>query len=297
MHRRRPGGAAGDRTCRRGHRRRASSGAAASCTPVPGTSGRLAMLDAVECVPTFGVPPTLVVRARRGWPERADLERRGRRGRRRRGRGGRHPPWGGRGRCARRRGRERPDARTSSRRSVAARERGALTVAIADSPGSPMAALADHAIELDTGPEVVAGSTRLKAGTAQKLALNMISTAVAGPTRPGLRQPDDRRRGHEREAAPPRDRDRPRRRRHRRRDRGAPSRRLRPRGQDRGPHGPPRPSPPTRRASGCERAVGTSERRSTAPERRLGSPSRSALERLGACYCRRPNQASRGGRR
>lgn len=57
-----------------------------------------------------------------------------------------------------------------------ARATGALTVAVACNPGSPLAAAADHAIEVVVGPEVVSGSTRLKAGTAQKLVLNTIST-------------------------------------------------------------------------------------------------------------------------
>jgi N-acetylmuramic acid 6-phosphate etherase len=57
-----------------------------------------------------------------------------------------------------------------------ARESGATTVAVVCAPGSELAAAADQAIEVDVGPEVIAGSTRLKAGTAQKLVLNMIST-------------------------------------------------------------------------------------------------------------------------
>jgi N-acetylmuramic acid 6-phosphate etherase len=57
-----------------------------------------------------------------------------------------------------------------------ARVSGAATVAVVCAPGSELALLADDAIEVDVGPEVIAGSTRLKAGTAQKLVLNMIST-------------------------------------------------------------------------------------------------------------------------
>jgi N-acetylmuramic acid 6-phosphate etherase len=53
---------------------------------------------------------------------------------------------------------------------------GAATVAVVCAPGSDLAAVADEAIEVDVGPEVIAGSTRMKAGTAQKLVLNMIST-------------------------------------------------------------------------------------------------------------------------
>lgn len=60
----------------------------------------------------------------------------------------------------------------------AARQRGALTVGIANNEDSPLLHAADYPILLDTGPEVVAGSTRLKAGTAQKIALNLISTVV-----------------------------------------------------------------------------------------------------------------------
>jgi N-acetylmuramic acid 6-phosphate etherase len=60
----------------------------------------------------------------------------------------------------------------------AARERSALTAAIVCAPDSPLARIADHAMVLAVGPEVIAGSTRLKAGTAQKLALNAFSTAL-----------------------------------------------------------------------------------------------------------------------
>ncbi len=60
----------------------------------------------------------------------------------------------------------------------AARDAGALTAAVVCAPDSPMAAAADHAVVLPVGPEVIAGSTRLKAGTAQKLALNAFSTAL-----------------------------------------------------------------------------------------------------------------------
>jgi N-acetylmuramic acid 6-phosphate etherase len=59
---------------------------------------------------------------------------------------------------------------------AAARDAGALTVALVSATGSTLAGLADHEIAVVVGPEVLAGSTRLKAGTAQKLVLNMIST-------------------------------------------------------------------------------------------------------------------------
>jgi N-acetylmuramic acid 6-phosphate etherase len=60
----------------------------------------------------------------------------------------------------------------------AARERGALTIGIANNSGSTLPATADHAIVIDTGAEPIAGSTRLKAGTAQKVVLNLFSTLV-----------------------------------------------------------------------------------------------------------------------
>ncbi|TAG75089.1 MAG: N-acetylmuramic acid 6-phosphate etherase, partial [Burkholderiales bacterium] len=59
-----------------------------------------------------------------------------------------------------------------------ASERGALTVGIANNPGTPLLAAAQIAILLDTGSEVISGSTRLKAGSAQKIALNTFSSAL-----------------------------------------------------------------------------------------------------------------------
>jgi N-acetylmuramic acid 6-phosphate etherase len=59
-----------------------------------------------------------------------------------------------------------------------AKQRGALTVAIANNQNTPLLAEADHPIWLDTGPEPIAGSTRMKAGTAQRIALNLLSSLV-----------------------------------------------------------------------------------------------------------------------
>ena len=59
-----------------------------------------------------------------------------------------------------------------------ARRKGALTIGMLNSPGGKVGAVADIAILLDTGPEFLAGSTRMKAGTSQKVALNIISTGV-----------------------------------------------------------------------------------------------------------------------
>ena len=59
-----------------------------------------------------------------------------------------------------------------------ARQEGLLTAAVVCNPGSPAAAAAEYALEAVVGPEFVTGSTRMKAGTAQKLMLNMLSTTV-----------------------------------------------------------------------------------------------------------------------
>lgn len=60
----------------------------------------------------------------------------------------------------------------------AAREAGALTIGIANNPGTALVAAAEHGIAIVTGSEIVAGSTRMKAGTAQKAVLNMLSTTT-----------------------------------------------------------------------------------------------------------------------
>ena len=61
---------------------------------------------------------------------------------------------------------------------AAARERGALTIGLANSAGSPLLAAAEHPVLVATGAEPIAGSTRMKAGTAQKVVLNLLSTAM-----------------------------------------------------------------------------------------------------------------------
>jgi N-acetylmuramic acid 6-phosphate etherase len=59
-----------------------------------------------------------------------------------------------------------------------AKSRGALTIGIANNPGTPILDESDHPIWLDTGPEPIAGSTRMKAGTAQRIALNLLSSLL-----------------------------------------------------------------------------------------------------------------------
>ncbi|MEA3025043.1 MAG: N-acetylmuramic acid 6-phosphate etherase [Alphaproteobacteria bacterium] len=60
----------------------------------------------------------------------------------------------------------------------AASAAGAVTIAVANNPGAPLFEVARHRIMVETGTEVIAGSTRMKAGTAQKIVLNLISTAL-----------------------------------------------------------------------------------------------------------------------
>ncbi|WP_404276651.1 N-acetylmuramic acid 6-phosphate etherase [Exiguobacterium undae] len=142
-----------------------------------GTSGRLGVLDAAECVPTFGVSPDMVVGLIAGG-ERALIKAV--------------------------EGAE--DSKTLAVEDLQtlqltandtvigiaasgrtpyviggldyAREVGATTAALSCNKQAAISEHADFRIEVETGPEVLTGSTRLKAGTAQKLVLNMISTAA-----------------------------------------------------------------------------------------------------------------------
>ena len=142
-----------------------------------GTSGRLGIVDASECPPTFGVESGIVVGiiaggekaitsavefaeddALQGW---TDLQAQG--------------------------VNERDvvigiAASGTTPYVIGAlkkcRERGIITGSICCNPGAPLSAVSDHPIEVIVGPEFVTGSTRMKSGTAQKLVLNMISTAV-----------------------------------------------------------------------------------------------------------------------
>lgn len=142
-----------------------------------GTSGRLGVLDASECPPTFSVPPEMVQGIMAGG-ERAltrsaegiedDAER-------------------GRSDLAEL-GFTAKDVLVGIAASgrtpyvlgavAAAREMGAVTVGISCTPDSELTNAVDIAISPLPGPEIVTGSTRLKAGTATKLVLNMISTAT-----------------------------------------------------------------------------------------------------------------------
>lgn len=142
-----------------------------------GTSGRIAALDAAECPPTFNTNPRMVqfimAGGRRALASAVEVSE---------------------------------DSRTSAREEIAkkqpgnadvvvgiaasgrtpftlaaveyARRCGARTVALTCNRDSPLEAAADLAIVIEVGPEVVAGSTRMKAGTAQKMVLNMLTTGA-----------------------------------------------------------------------------------------------------------------------
>ncbi|MFI5978017.1 N-acetylmuramic acid 6-phosphate etherase [Streptomyces sp. NPDC051452] len=140
-----------------------------------GTAGRLGVLDASECPPTFNTDPARVVGLIAGGPEAMVSSVEGAEDS---------------GELAR----EDLDAlgvsavdtvvgvSASGRTPYAlgavrhARALGALTVGLSCNAHSALAAAAEHGIEVVVGPELITGSTRLKAGTAQKLVLNMLST-------------------------------------------------------------------------------------------------------------------------
>jgi N-acetylmuramic acid 6-phosphate etherase len=142
-----------------------------------GTSGRIAALDASECPPTFNVPPSTVQFVMAGGvralsrPVEADEDSRA---------------LGVREIRKKKPGRKdvvigiAASGRTPFTVAAVeyARKAGAKTIALACNPGSPLEKAAELAIVVETGPEVVSGSTRMKAGTAEKLVLNMLSTGA-----------------------------------------------------------------------------------------------------------------------
>ena len=141
-----------------------------------GTSGRLGVLDASECPPTYGVKPEMVVGLIAGGDHAL-----------------RHPIEGAEDNVQQ--GQADLEEIDFSAQDVLvgiaasgrtpyvlgalnyAKQLGATTVSIASNPNSKMAEVADIAIETVVGPEVLTGSSRMKSGTAQKLVLNMLTTA------------------------------------------------------------------------------------------------------------------------
>ncbi|ABF43941.1 hypothetical protein Dgeo_2507 (plasmid) [Deinococcus geothermalis DSM 11300] len=142
-----------------------------------GTSGRLAVLDATELTPTFSWPPERAVPLIAG----------GERAIRQAVEGAEDDAEAGAA-DVRAAGTGPQDVLIALAASGttpyvlgavrAARALGALTIGLANNPGTPLLAAAECPILLDTGPEVISGSTRLKAGTAQKIALNTLSSAL-----------------------------------------------------------------------------------------------------------------------
>ncbi|MGO9230507.1 MAG: N-acetylmuramic acid 6-phosphate etherase [Bryobacteraceae bacterium] len=142
-----------------------------------GTSGRLGVLDASECPPTFGVPPEMVQGIIAGGPAALSHATESTE----------DDPAGG-ARDLMERGFTARDvlvAIAASGRTpyvlgavAEARRLGAVTVGISCTPDSELARAAATAITPLVGPEVIAGSTRMKAGTAQKLVLNMLTTGA-----------------------------------------------------------------------------------------------------------------------
>lgn len=142
-----------------------------------GTSGRLGVLDAVECPPTFNVPPDLVVGRVAGGSfalttaaeDSEDSADAGETDVRELAVGAGDAVVG-----------IAASGRTPYVLSAVAyaKQQGALTIGLACNADTPLAGLADISIAPVVGPEVVTGSTRLKAGTAQKMVLNMLSTGT-----------------------------------------------------------------------------------------------------------------------
>jgi N-acetylmuramic acid 6-phosphate etherase len=145
-----------------------------------GTSGRLGVLDASECPPTFGVPRDLVVGIIAGGDPALRVSAEGVEDSREQGgidllaNGFNQSP-----------GMDVLVGIAASGRTPyvlgameQARQHGCLVIGLSCVPGSPVEMASDVAITPATGPEVITGSTRLKAGTATKMALNMLSTGL-----------------------------------------------------------------------------------------------------------------------
>jgi N-acetylmuramic acid 6-phosphate etherase len=142
-----------------------------------GTSGRLGVLDASELPPTYNVSSELV----QGFIAGGDIALR-------RAREGAEDDMEAGRRIISEVGTKEHDVVVGITASgetpwvlgavSAAKQCGAVTVALTCNPGSPVTSAADMAIVPIVGPEVIAGSTRMKAGTAQKMVLNMLSTTV-----------------------------------------------------------------------------------------------------------------------
>jgi len=142
-----------------------------------GTSGRIGALDASECPPTFNTDPKQVQFVMAGGPKALGSAVEANED---------SPALGQRELAKKRPGKKdvvvgvAASGRTPFTVAAVeyARKRGARTIAVVCNPGSPLERAAELAIVCEVGPEVVAGSTRMKAGTAQKMVLNLLSTGA-----------------------------------------------------------------------------------------------------------------------
>lgn len=140
-----------------------------------GTSGRLGVLEAAECPPTFGTDPELIQAVIAGGDEAVFRAREG----------AEDDAEAGRGAVAELTARDLLIGLSASSVTpfahgalAAARERGAATVLVTCASAEALDDVADRVLALDTGPEILTGSTRLKAGSATKAVLNAITTAA-----------------------------------------------------------------------------------------------------------------------
>jgi N-acetylmuramic acid 6-phosphate etherase len=140
-----------------------------------GTSGRIGVMDASELIPTFGLEPGVFVAHHAGGDHALGTAVEGAEDDEALGVSDAHAVSAA----------DVVVGITASGRTPyvagalrAARAVGALTVLVSSNPAAPLAALAQHPVLMDTGPEAIAGSTRLKAATAQKMVLNALSTGA-----------------------------------------------------------------------------------------------------------------------
>jgi len=131
-----------------------------------GTSGRIAALDATECSPTFNVDRVQFIIAGGAKALASDSEI------------SEDDAGQGRDEMARRKPSKKDVVIGTIAAVEMARSRGARTIALTCNPKSPLERAAHFAIVTQVGPEVLAGSSRMKAGTAHKMVLNMISTGA-----------------------------------------------------------------------------------------------------------------------
>jgi N-acetylmuramic acid 6-phosphate etherase len=140
-----------------------------------GSSGRIGVLDAAEVVPTFGVDASLFIAHHAGGEGAVAHAVEGAEDRESLGRQAAAAVSGGDVAVGLSASGRTPYVAGALR---AARAAGALTVLVSSNLSAPLADLADRGLLVDTGPEAIAGSTRLKASAAQKMILNSLSTAV-----------------------------------------------------------------------------------------------------------------------